>query len=155
MFVILPVFALHAQGRPGWTLTLVGVALGAYGLTQAALQFPFGWLSDRRGRKPVIYLGLAILALGSFVCAAAESPWMVILGRVLQGAGAISATVIALAADQPIVAAAAFSGTAGELRFQVVQGDALLQGDVNGDQIADFYIRVEGVTQLFVGDFGL
>jgi MFS family permease len=99
MFVILPVFALHAEGRPGWSLTLVGVALGAYGLTQAALQFPFGWLSDRRGRKPVIYLGLAILALGSFVCAAAESPWMVIAGRVLQGAGAISATVIALAAD--------------------------------------------------------
>jgi MFS family permease len=99
MFVILPVFALYAEGRPGWTLTLVGVALGAYGLTQAVLQIPFGTLSDRHGRKPVIYVGLAILALGSFVCAWAESPWMVIAGRVLQGAGAISATVIAMAAD--------------------------------------------------------
>jgi MFS family permease len=99
MFVILPVFAIHAEGRPGWTLTLVGVALGAYGLTQAALQFPFGRLSDRRGRKPVIYLGLAMLAAGSFLCAASDEPWVVIAGRVLQGAGAISATVIALAAD--------------------------------------------------------
>jgi len=99
MFVVLPVLALWAQGRPGWTLTLVGVALGAYGLTQAMLQLPFGWLSDRHGRKPVIHLGLAMLALGSLICALADSPWTMIAGRVVQGAGAISATVIALAAD--------------------------------------------------------
>ena len=99
MFVILPVFALWAEGRPGWNLTLAGVAMGAYGLTQAALQLPFGWLSDRRGRKPVIYVGLAMLSAGSFLAAASESPWLVIAGRMLQGAGAISATVMALAAD--------------------------------------------------------
>ena len=99
MFIILPVFRLYAEGRPGWTLTLVGIALGAYGLTQAVLQVPFGWLSDRHGRKPVLYFGLAVFALGSFVCAWAEVPWAVIAGRVLQGAGAISAVVIALAAD--------------------------------------------------------
>ena len=99
MFIILPVFTLWAEGRPGWSLTLAGVALGAYGLTQGLLQLPFGWLSDRQGRKPVIYGGLAILAIGSFLCAVAESPWVVILGRVLQGAGAISGTVIAMAAD--------------------------------------------------------
>ncbi|MGZ5652175.1 MAG: MFS transporter, partial [Usitatibacter sp.] len=99
MFVILPVFALYAEGRPGWTLTLVGVALGAYGLTQAILQIPFGRISDRRGRKPMIYIGLVLLATGSFVCAIGESPWVVIAGRVLQGAGAISATVLAMAAD--------------------------------------------------------
>ena len=99
MFIILPVFALHALGRPGWTLTLVGIALGAYGLTQAALQVPFGWLSDRHGRKPVLYFGLATFAIGSFVCAWAEAPWAVIGGRILQGAGAISAVVIAMAAD--------------------------------------------------------
>lgn len=99
MFVVLPVLALWAEGRPGWTLTLVGIALGAYGLTQALLQLPFGWLSDRHGRKPVLYAGLVILAAGSLVCALAESPWTMILGRVLQGAGAISATVIALVAD--------------------------------------------------------
>src|SRR5260221_5422766 len=99
MFVILPVFALWAEGRPGWDLTLVGIALGAYGLTQAALQIPFGAASDRRGRKPVLYFGLSLFALGSFVCAAVESPWAVIAGRVLQGAGAISGVAIAMAAD--------------------------------------------------------
>jgi MFS family permease len=99
MFVVLPVLALWADGRPGWSLTLVGVALGSYGLTQAMLQLPFGWLSDRRGRKPVIHLGLVLLAVGSLVCALAEGPWTMIVGRILQGAGAISATVLALAAD--------------------------------------------------------
>ena len=99
MFVVLPVLALWAQGRPGWTLTLVGVALGAYGLTQAVLQLPLGWLSDRHGRKPVIHMGLAMLAIGSVICAMADGPWTMIAGRVVQGAGAISATVIALAAD--------------------------------------------------------
>src|SRR5690349_9653826 len=99
MFVILPVFALWAEGRPGWSLTLVGIALGAYGLVQGCLQIPFGWLSDRRGRKPIIYLGLGVMAAGSFLCAASDSPVLVFLGRALQGAGAISGTVIALAAD--------------------------------------------------------
>src|SRR5206468_8716561 len=60
---------------------------------------PFGWLSDRHGRKPVLYFGLATFAIGSFVCAWAEAPWAVIGGRILQGAGAISAVVIAMAAD--------------------------------------------------------
>src|SRR5205085_8678099 len=75
MFIILPVFALWAQGRPGWDLTLVGLALGAYGLTQALLQIPYGAASDRRGRKPVMYAGLALFALGSFVCASSDAPW--------------------------------------------------------------------------------
>ena len=99
MFIILPVFSLWAEGRPGWNLTLVGVALGAYGLTQAVLQIPFGAASDRHGRKPVMYAGLALFAAGSFACAAADSPWLVIAGRVLQGAGAISGVAIAMAAD--------------------------------------------------------
>jgi len=100
MFVILPVFAIYSEHlKGGDNLTLVGVALGAYGLTQAILQIPFGWLSDRYGRKPVIYFGLAIFALGSFVAASADDIYVVILGRVLQGAGAISAAVIAMVAD--------------------------------------------------------
>ena len=100
MFIILPVFALYADRLPGGqNLTLVGLALGAYGLTQACLQVPFGRLSDRWGRKRTIYLGLAIFALGSFVAAMAQDIHMVILGRVIQGAGAISAAVIALTAD--------------------------------------------------------
>jgi predicted MFS family arabinose efflux permease len=99
MFIILPVFAVWASARPGWTLTLVGIAMGAYGLTQALLQIPFGWLSDRHGRKRLLYAGLTLFAAGSFACAASESPWMLIAGRVLQGAGAISGVAIAFAAD--------------------------------------------------------
>lgn len=100
MFIILPVFAFYAEHLPGGdNYTLVGIALGAYGLTQAILQVPFGWLSDRFGRKPVIYGGLLLFALGSFVAAAATDIYWVIAGRVIQGAGAISAAVMALAAD--------------------------------------------------------
>lgn len=100
MFAILPVFAIYAETIPGGdNLTLVGIALGAYGLTQAILQIPFGWWSDRYGRKPVIYTGLLIFAVGSFVAALGHNIYVVIFGRVLQGAGAISAAVMALAAD--------------------------------------------------------
>jgi MFS family permease len=100
MFVILPVFAIYAEGLPGGdNLTLVGIALGIYGLTQASLQIPFGWWSDRYGRKPVIYAGLAIFAAGSFIAAFAANIWIVILGRMLQGAGAVSAAVMAMTAD--------------------------------------------------------
>jgi MFS family permease len=99
MFIILPVFALWAQGRPGWSLSLVGIAMGAYGLVQGTLQIPYGWLSDRHGRKRLLYIGLAIFAAGSFLAASSESPWIVIAGRALQGAGAISGVAIATAAD--------------------------------------------------------
>jgi MFS family permease len=100
MFVILPVFAIYAEQLPGGDdLVLVGIAIGAYGLTQSILQIPFGWASDRYGRKPVIYVGLAIFAAGSFIAAAAPNIYIVIAGRVLQGAGAISAAVMAMAAD--------------------------------------------------------
>lgn len=99
MFIILPVFAVWAQGRPGWDLTLVGMAMGIYGLVQGALQIPFGWLSDHHGRKRILYIGLAIMAAGSFVAAASDTPWVVILGRALQGAGAISGVAIATLAD--------------------------------------------------------
>jgi MFS family permease len=100
MFIILPVFALYAETLPGGRdHALVGLALGAYGLTQAVLQIPFGWLSDRWGRKPVISAGLVIFALGSFVAAWAPDIHWTIVGRTIQGAGAISAAVIALTAD--------------------------------------------------------
>jgi predicted MFS family arabinose efflux permease len=100
MFVILPVFAIYAERLPGGDdLTLVGLAIGAYGLTQALLQIPFGWWSDRYGRKPVVYIGLVIFAIGSFIAALAPNIYIVILGRMLQGAGAISAAVMAMTAD--------------------------------------------------------
>src|SRR3954469_18167298 len=100
LFLILPVFSVHAPKPAGGdNLTLVGIALGAYGLSQAILQIPFGMASDRWGRKPVIYAGLLIFAGGSFVAAGAHDIWTAILGRTLQGAGAISSVVVALAAD--------------------------------------------------------
>jgi len=100
LFLILPVFAVHApQLAGGDNLTLVGIALGAYGLSQAILQVPFGMASDRWGRKPVIYAGLVIFAAGSFLAASATDIWVAIAGRTLQGAGAISSVVVALAAD--------------------------------------------------------
>lgn len=100
MFIILPVFVIYAEHLEGGRdMALVGIAMGAYGLTQAILQIPFGWWSDRYGRKPVIYAGLAMFALGSFVAAWASSVHMVIVGRILQGAGAISGAVIAMVAD--------------------------------------------------------
>lgn len=100
LFIILPVFALYAEHLPGGSnYALVGIALGAYGLTQAILQIPMGWLSDRIGRKSVIYFGLILFAIGSFIAALATDIYWVILGRIIQGAGAISAAVMALAAD--------------------------------------------------------
>ena len=100
LFLILPVFAVHARTIPGGDdLTLVGIALGAYGLTQAMFQIPFGMASDAFGRKRVIVFGLLLFAAGSAVAALSTDIWWVIGGRVLQGAGAISAAVTALAAD--------------------------------------------------------
>jgi MFS family permease len=100
LFLILPVFAVHAPNlRGGDDLTLVGLALGAYGLTQAVLQIPYGMAADRYGRKRVIVIGLCLFAAGSFIAAAADDIWLTILGRCIQGTGAIAAAVMALAAD--------------------------------------------------------
>jgi MFS family permease len=100
LFIILPIFALYAEKLPGGeSHFLIGVALGAYGLTQAILQIPAGWLSDRFGRKPVIVIGLLMFAAGSFIAASADDIYWIIVGRVIQGAGAINAAVMALTAD--------------------------------------------------------
>jgi MFS family permease len=101
LFLVLPVFALEAARYPGgddpaW----IGLAMGIYGLTQGLLQIPYGAASDRFGRKRVILIGLAVFAVGSFVAAAAPSLTWLIVGRSLQGAGAVSAAVTALLADQ-------------------------------------------------------
>lgn len=99
LFMIVPVFALYAENLVGYSMTLVGVAIGIYGLTQAVLQIPLGLLSDRVGRKPVIIAGLTVFAIGSAVAAMSTDIYGVIIGRALQGAGAIASAVMALAAD--------------------------------------------------------
>ena len=99
LFALLPVMSLYASDLAGATPLLVGLAVGAYGLTQAGLQIPLGALSDRVGRVPVIIGGLAVFAIGSAVAAMSDSIQGVIIGRLLQGAGAISSTLTALVTD--------------------------------------------------------
>jgi MFS family permease len=99
LFALLPVLSLYAAQLADATPLLIGLAVGAYGLTQAGLQIPLGALSDRIGRVPVIVGGLIIFAVGSIVAAVGDTIWSIILGRLLQGAGAISATLTALIAD--------------------------------------------------------
>lgn len=100
LFLILPVFAVYAKGLSGGqSATLVGLAMGIYGLTQSFGQIPFGAASDKYGRKPVIIAGLILFAIGSFIAAVASDISWVIIGRAVQGAGAISAAVTAFIAD--------------------------------------------------------
>ncbi|MFT5571926.1 MAG: MFS family permease [Cryomorphaceae bacterium] len=99
LFLILPVLALYAEELEGATPMLMGIALGVYGITQALFQIPFGILSDKFGRKPIIVLGLSIFVLGSLVAALSSTIGGVIFGRALQGAGAIAAVVLALTSD--------------------------------------------------------
>ena len=99
LFMFLPVFSVHAHEYAGHTPLLIGVAIGVYGLTQGVFQVPFGILSDRFGRKPVIAAGLLIFALGSVVAALADGIWGIVAGRALQGLGAVAAAVMALASD--------------------------------------------------------
>jgi len=99
LFMVLPVLILSEDSYVKSTPQLLGLALGIYGLTQASLQIPFGILSDRWGRKPIIILGLIIFGIGSLIAATTDSVYGLIIGRALQGAGAVAAAIMALAAD--------------------------------------------------------
>ncbi len=99
LFMLIPVFTVYAKDLVGANATLIGVALGAYGLSQGILQMPFGFLSDRIGRKPVITLGLILFAVGSLMGAFTHSIYGMIIARILQGMGAIGSVLIALLAD--------------------------------------------------------
>ena len=132
LFLILPVFAVYAQTLPGGkNHALVGLALGAYGLTQALLQLPFGMASDRFGRKHVIAVGLLVFAAGSFIAAQSHDLVWIIVGRAVQGAGAVSAAVTALLADLTLdehrtQAMAIIGGTIGlTFAFSLIAGPAL------------------------------
>jgi len=99
LFMIMPVFAIYGQDLEGYSPLWVGIAIGAYGLTQACLQIPMGMLSDRYGRKLIILIGLIIFCIGSLVAASSDSVIGVTIGRAIQGMGAIASTILALAAD--------------------------------------------------------
>jgi MFS family permease len=141
LFALLPVLSLYATDLEGGTVFLAGVAVGAYGLTQAGLQIPLGALSDRIGRLPVIYGGLAIFAIGSIAAAMADTIYGVIVGRLLQGAGAISATLTAMIAD----ATREEVRTRGMAIFGVGIGMAFFAAVVAGPLIAARF----GVSALF------
>ncbi len=99
LFLVLPVLALDLSRMPGGTPAVIGIALGIYGVGHLLLQVPLGLLSDRIGRKPVITLGLALFAAGSLTAVLAGGVWGIVLGRALQGTGAVTGASQALAAD--------------------------------------------------------
>jgi len=99
LFLIMPIISIAADDLTGANAALIGAAIGVYGLTQALLQIPMGMMSDKIGRKPIILIGLTIFALGSLICANADSMTSLIVGRAIQGAGAIASTLMALLSD--------------------------------------------------------
>ena len=100
LFLVLPVFSTLAMELSGASPFLIGIALGIYGVSQGILQVPFGIISDKIGRKPVIMTGLLIFIIGSIIAASTESVFWMILGRFLQGSGAVSSAIFAFIADQ-------------------------------------------------------
>ncbi|NVK23487.1 MAG: MFS transporter [Gammaproteobacteria bacterium] len=99
LFMLMPIMAVYGQDLSGVSPFWIGLAIGAYGLTQAVFQIPMGWLSDRFGRRPIIVVGLIIFAIGSLIAGIANSIEMVTFGRAIQGMGAIASAVLALASD--------------------------------------------------------
>ena len=99
IFLILPIFSVYAVRYPGATAVLAGIAFGVYALVQSILQIPLGWASDRWGRKPVLMCGLALFVIGSICCALASDIYGLILGRTLQGTGAVGSVAFAALAD--------------------------------------------------------
>jgi MFS family permease len=146
LFMIYPVFAAYARGLTGATPYLIGEALGIYGLTQGLLQIPFGLLSDRIGRKVMIVLGLILFAVGSAVAAASTSIGGVIIGRALQGSGAVGSVILALVADLT----AEDNRTKAMALVGITIGASFMIALVAGPIVATF-IGVAGIFWLMVG----
>jgi MFS family permease len=146
LFMIYPVFAAYARGLSGATPYLIGEALGIYGLSQGLLQIPFGLLSDRFGRKRMIVLGLILFAIGSAVAAMSTSIGGVIVGRVLQGAGAVGSVILALVADLTTEE----NRTKAMATVGITIGASFMVALVAGPIIASF-IGVAGIFWLMVG----
>ena len=111
IFLILPVFSVYAEKYPGSSIAMAGVAFGIYALAQSVLQIPFGWASDKLGRKPVLLAGLLIFTVGSVLCGTADTIGELIFARILQGTGAVSSVAIAALGDltRPQVRAQSFT----------------------------------------------
>ena len=146
LFMIYPVFAAYAEHLSGSTPYLVGEALGIYGLSQGLLQIPFGLLSDRFGRKPMIIIGLIIFAIGSAVAALSTSIGGVIFGRVLQGSGAVGSVILALVADLTTEE----NRTKAMAMVGITIGGSFMVALVAGPILATF-IGVDGIFWLMVG----
>jgi MFS family permease len=134
LYMVLPVLSPYAAGLPGQTSVLVGLAIGVYGLTQTIFQIPFGHLSDRIGRKRAIFIGLLCFALGGIVAAASRQIVFLVLGRLLQGVGAVTSAVVSLVADltRPSVRTQAMA------RLTVAIGSAIALGMICGPLLAHF-----------------
>jgi MFS family permease len=135
LFMIFPIFSVYANNYESVTPFYIGLAIGAYGLTQAFFQIPFGYLSDKYGRKPLLVIGLVIFFFGSVIAANATDIYQVVAGRALQGAGAISAVLMAFLADyvseEERPKANAFVGVQIGIAFML----ALLLGPIIGHQV--------------------
>ncbi|HEU4343816.1 MAG TPA: MFS transporter [Candidatus Binatia bacterium] len=132
IFLMLPIFSVYAVHYPGASALLAGIAFGIYALTQSLLQIPLGWASDRWGRRPVMIVGLALFGLGSIACGMAQNISQLIVGRVIQGSGAVGSVALAALADltRPTVRTQAFTITG----FAV--GSAFLIGILGGPLLA-------------------
>ena len=146
LFMIYPVFAAYARDLSGATPYLIGEGLGIYGLSQGLLQIPFGLLSDRFGRKPMIVIGLVLFGIGSAVAASSTSIGGVIVGRVLQGAGAIGSVILALVADLT----SEENRTKAMATVGITIGGSFMVALVAGPILANF-IGVAGIFWLMVG----
>ncbi|MFW7340807.1 MFS transporter [Pollutimonas sp. H1-120] len=138
LFLLTPIFAVAAQAIPGGNdAARVGLALGAYGLTQAIMQIPLGMASDRYGRRPVIVFGMLLFIIGGVICALAENVDWIIAGRVIQGLGAVSAAITAWVAD----------ATRPEVRTRAM---AMVGGSIG----ISFAVSLV-LSPMLVGEFGL
>lgn len=134
IFLLFPIFSAYAIKYPNATLPLVGIAFGIYPLVQGLLQIPFGWASDRFGRRPILFIGLFLFSLGSLICGMAENITQLILARVLQGSGAVSAVAMAALGDltRPLVRVRAFTITG------IAVGAAFMVGLLGGPFLAAY-----------------
>ena len=169
MFMVLPVLTTYGMALQGASEALIGLAIGIYGLAQAVFQIPFGLLSDRIGRKPLIVGGLLIFVLGSVIAALTDSIWGIILGRALQGSGAIAAAVMALLSDltreQNRTKAMAFIGVSFGVTFAiamvlavavtVMRVSPLKPLRVFGDLYVQVFRNIPGIALLIIVVYAL